>query len=322
MTSMTEQFDRYLAERRAFGADLAFAERVLRKFARFADDAGHDHITSDVFLAWKRSYGQASNATWATRLSMARGFAQWLSARDPRTEVPPLGLIHAPGPRRGAPYIYEPSQIAALLAAAGRLPSAYGLRARTWQTVYGLIAVTGLRLNEALHLEVRDVDLDQGLLHVRHSKNGGDRVLPLHADTSERLRSYVTERDRILVGLHDAVAMPETRFFLGEDGRPVSEHGVRYNFAVISRSIGLRGPQRFHRHGHGPRIHDLRHTFAVRTILGWFREGRDVDREMSKLSAYLGHASPEGSYWYIKAVPELMELAAARAERRWQEVVR
>jgi integrase len=253
---------------------------------------------------------------------MARGFAQWLSARDPRTEVPPLGLIPAPGPRRRPPHIYKPGQIAALLAAAGRLPSAYGLRARTWQTLYGLIAVTGMRLNEALQLEVRDVDLDRGLLHVRRSKNGGDRVLPLHADTSERLWSYTAERDRILVGLHDAVAMPETRVFLGEDKAPAAECGARYNFAAISRSIGLRGPQRFHRHGHGPRIHDLRHTFAVRTILGWFREGRDVDREMSKLSSYLGHASPEGSYWYIEAVPELMELAAARAERRWQEVAR
>lgn len=313
MTTLSESLERYLAERRAFGADLAFTERVLRKFVQFTDEAGRRHLSTDLFLAWKAAYGRASNGTWAARLIMVRGFGRWLASRDPLTEVPPAGLIPSPRAARKPPYIYAPEEITALVDAAGRLPSPYGLRARTWQTLYGLIAVTGLRVNEALGLERGDIDPGRGLLHVRRSKNGTEQVLPVHASTTVHLANYAAERNRLL-GRGGA----GTRFFLGEDGAPAGDCGARYNFAEVGRMTGLRDRQRYHRHGRGPRIHDLRHTFAVRTILGWFREGRDVDREMYRLSAYLGHTNPAGTYWYIEAVPELLDLAAARAEARWR----
>ncbi len=312
MISLSQRLDQYLALRRSFGFDLAFAERVLRKFTAFADARGDCHITTDLFLAWKAAYGSASNATWANRLGMVRGFSRWLAERDGLTHVPPAGLIPARRYARKAPYIYTRKEIGSLVAAAATLPSVYGLRSAVWQTVFGLVAVTGLRINEALNLDRKYVDLDHGFLQIEKSKNGTGRLIPIHESTTERLTSYAAVRDRIL-------GPTEGRFFLKEDGTPAGDCGARYNFAEISRVVGLRGPQLYHRHGTGPRIHDLRHTFAVRTILGWFREGHEIDREMYKLSAYLGHVQPEHTYWYIEAVPELMQLAADRAERRYRE---
>ncbi|ETW10760.1 phage integrase family protein [Roseivivax marinus] len=311
MISLSQRLDQYLALRRSFGFDLAFPERVLRKFTAFADDRGDRHITTDLFLTWKAAYGSASNATWANRLSMVRGFSRWLAEHDALTHVLPAELIPGRKHTRPAPYIYTREEIGSLVAAAAALPSVYGLRSAVWQTVFGLIAVTGLRINEALNIDRKHVDLDRGFLQVEKSKNGTGRLIPIHESTTERLTSYAAVRDRIL-------GPTDGRFFLKENGTPAGDCGARYNFAEISRVVGLRGPQLYQRHGTGPRIHDLRHTFAVRTILGWFREGREIDREMYKLSAYLGHVQPEYTYWYIEAVPELMQLAADRAERRYR----
>lgn len=160
-----------------------------------------------------------------------------------------------------------------------------------------------------MSLDQQDVDLDRAVLTLRNTKNGKDRQLPVKGDTVTQLAYYVRLRDRL-------VAEKAARFFIKEDGQPAGDCGARYNFAQVSRNIGLRSPQSFNRHGHGPRIHDLRHTFAVYTILDWFRDGRDIEAEMYKLSTYLGHSEPKHTFWYIEAVPELMQLAAARAERR------
>ncbi len=178
-----------------------------------------------------------------------------------------------------------------------------------WQTVFGLIAVTGMRVNEALSLNQHDFDLTNAVLIVRNTKNGKDRQLPIKQDTVAQLVTYARLRDRM-------VAPNSRRFFTKEDGFPAGDCGARYNFAQVSRNIGLRSPQVFNRHGHGPRIHDLRHSFAVHTILDWFRDGRDIEREMYKLSTYLGHSEPKHTFWYIEAVPELMQLAATRAEQQ------
>ena len=239
---------------------------------------------------------------------MVRRFAFWLAEHDDRTEVPSSQLVIGRY-RRRVPYIYAPSQIADLVAEAGRLPSPYGLRAALWQTLFGLIAVTGMRVNEALSLDQQDVDLDRAVLTLRNTKNGKDRQLPVNGDTAHRLARYAELRDRL-------VPRQSPRFFIKEDGEPAGDCGARYNFAQVSRNIGLRSSQAFNRHGHGPRIHDLRHTFAVHTILDWFRDGRDIEAEMYKLSTYLGHSEPKHTFWYIEAVPELMQLAAARAEQR------
>lgn len=306
MATLSEALHRYLCVRRAFGFDLRFEERVLSKFTAMADAQGATHITTALFLEWRASYGQADNDTWAKRLTMVRAFAAWLRGSDPDTEIPPAGLIVGK-PRRGKPYIFSDTEVATLVAEAARLPSPYGLRGWTCATLFGLIAVTGLRINEALSLDHRHLDLKHGLLVVERSKNRRSRTIPLSESTVEHLIAYQQERNRIL-------GTPEEAFFRIESGSRFADCRARYNFARVCQRIGLRAPQRYCRHGRGPRIHDLRHTFAVRTIMDWYRRGLDPDREMPKLSAYLGHVKPEHTYWYIEAVPELLQLAARRAE--------
>ncbi|MGH7934986.1 MAG: tyrosine-type recombinase/integrase [Candidatus Binataceae bacterium] len=241
------------------------------------------------------------------RLSMLRIFARWLQAFDARTEVPPPGLITGK-PRRTKPYIYSDDQVAEIVSEAGRLRSSYGLRGWTCSTLFGLIVVTGLRVNEALGLDEEEVDLKEAVLTIRRAKNRKSRFVPLSLSTAERMRAYRAERNRIL-------GRGRAAFFLRENGDRPTDCCARYNFAVVCQRIGLRKRQPFCKHGRGPRIHDLRHTFAVRTIMDWYRRGLDPDREMLKLSTYLGHTRPEHTYWYIEAIPELLQLACERAER-------
>jgi integrase/recombinase XerD len=307
MSTLTQRLDDYLAVRRSLGYDLSSSARVLRGFAAFADRHDTDHITVDLFLRWKAAFGKANNDTWSARLGMVRVFARWLQGHDPRTEVPPAGLI-AGKLRRGRPYIYSDNEIAAIVTRAGDLKSRYDLRGWTCSTVFGLIAVTGLRINEALRLDDDDIDFDAGVITVMRSKNGRARFVPIAASTVEQLRIYRAERIRLLGTAGSA-------FFRNDDGRRLRDGAARYNFAIVSQGIGLRAVQRFYKNGRGPRIHDLRHTFAVRTMIGWYRKGLDPDREMLKLSSYLGHTTPDDTYWYIEAVPELLRLAVERAER-------
>lgn len=307
MTTLTKRLEDYIAVRRSLGYDLSTAARVLHGFTAFADREGAEHITVDLFLRWKQAFGKANNNTWSRRLGMVRMFAAWLQGLDARTEVPPAGLI--PGKtRRGRPYIYTETEITSIVARAAKLPSCYGIRGWSCSTLFGLIAVTGLRINEALALDDDDVDLDEGVITVRRGKNGTARYVPLAPTTIARLGAYRTERTRLL-------GPTPGPFFLMDGGKRPTDCCARYNFAAVSQTLGLREPQRFCKHGRGPRIHDLRHTFAVRTIIGWYRKGLDPDREMIKLSTYLGHAKPEHTYWYIEAVPELLQLASSRAER-------
>lgn len=307
MTSLTLRLDEYLAIRRGFGFDLAFTARVLRRFAQFADSEHASHITIDLFLRWKAHFGSANNNTWTTRLGMVRGFASWLYGIDPLTEIPPSGLISGK-PRRSRPYIYSTEQIAQIIAAAALLPSDYGMRGWTYSTLFGLIAVSGLRINEAIKLDDGDVDLNEAVLTIRRGKNGKARLVPITPCTARQLSAYRTERNRIFGASHKA-------FFIAKTGLRPTDCAARYNFVQACQRIGLRNKEPFYKHGKGPRIHDLRHTFAVRTIMEWYRRGLDPDREMFNLSTYLGHAKPEHTYWYIEAVPELLQLACQRAER-------
>jgi integrase len=311
MTTLSQRLNDYLAVRRGLGFDLSFAERVLRRFTEFADRKGADHITVELFLRWKDAFGAADNNTWSARLSIVRVFARWLLAHDVRTEVPPPGLI-AGKPRRARPYIYSDAEIGRIVTFAAKLPSRYGLRGWTCSTLFGLIATSGLRVNEALGLDDEDVDLVEGVITVRRGKNRKARFVPIASSTRDRLGRYRVERLRLLGATKGA-------FFRIDDGRRPTDCCARYNFALVSQDIGLRETQRFCRHGRGPRIHDLRHTFAVRTIMGWYRKGLDPDREMMKLSTYLGHSGPDNTYWYIEAVPELLQLASKRAERSLAE---
>jgi integrase/recombinase XerD len=307
MTPLTVRLEQYLAVRRSIGYDLSFSERVLSRFTAFAHSEGANHITVDLFLRWKKHYGSANNNTWSARLSMVRVFANWLQGFDPRTEVPSPGLI-AGKLRRMRPHIYTDDQVVAIVAEAAQLRSSYGLRGWTCSILFGLIAVTGLRVSEALGLDDQDVDLNQAVLTVKRGKNCRSRLVPISACTAERLSAYRAERNRILgAGL--------AAFFLLESGERPTDCSARYNFALVCQRIGLRQRQAFNKHGRGPRIHDLRHTFVVRTIMDWYRRGLDPDREMLKLSTYLGHSKPELTYWYIEAIPKLLQLACERAER-------
>jgi integrase/recombinase XerD len=302
--SLRRELDRYLTVRRSLGYKLGTAERVLRRFVDFAETEGASHVTTALFLRWQDAFGAAGRQTWAARLGMVRLFAQWLHGLDPSHDVPPCGLVPSRY-RRMRPYVYSEAEIATIVAEAARLPSIYGMRGLTCSTLFGLIAVAGLRLGEALGLDTGDVDLEGSVLRIRRGKRGKERLLPLADSVVDRLRGYAGERDRLLG------RTPEP-FFVGCGGERLGDCSARYNFALVGQRIGLRDPQRYGRHGRGPRIHDLRHSFAARTIVAWYRTGKDPAREMIKLTTYLGHASPDHTYWYIEAVPELLELASAR----------
>ena len=302
--TLRHELDRYLTVRRSLGYKLGTAERILRRFIEFAEAEGATYVTTDLFLRWQEAFGEAGRQTWAARFSMVRLFAQWLHGRDPAHEVPPRGLVPS-RQRRKRPYIYSEAEIAAIVEEAVRLPSIYGMRGLTCSTLFGLIAATGLRISEALGLDTGDVDLGEGVVRIRCGKLGKERLLPLFGSVVERLRAYASERDRLL----DLTPEP---FFVGCGGDRFGDCSARYNFALICQRIGLRHPQQYGRHGRGPRIHDLRHSFAARTIIGWYRSGKDPAHEMIKLTTYLGHVSPDHTYWYIEAVPELLELASAR----------
>lgn len=304
MSNLRQELDRYLTIRRSLGFDLCTAERMLKRFIAFAETEGVKHVSADLFLRWQAAFGNANRNTWAARFVVVRRFAEWLHGLDPTHELIPRGLIPYRA-RRSRPYIYSNAEITRFIDTAAELPSTYGLRASTFSTLFGLIAVTGLRINEALGLDTHDFDADEGVLTIRCGKLKKARLVPLEVSVVERLTLYITERDRILGNAQQAL-------FVQETGERISDCSARYNFASVCQRIGLRAPERFGRHGHGPRIHDLRHSYAARTIISWYRDGKDVGREMVKLSTYLGHSNPDHTYWYLEAVPELLDLAAGR----------
>ncbi len=314
MNTLPQELDRYLTIRCSLGYDLRTSARVLRRFVAFAEKEDADHITTELFLRWQDAFGHAHRETWAARLGMVRLFAKWLHGIDSRNEVPPQALIPARY-RRSRPYIYSREEIRRIIHGAAELPSIYGLRGLTCATLFGLIAVTGMRVSEAISLDVRDVDLKSGVLTIRRGKLGKARLLPLSNSAKAHLAAYAKEGHRLQGGHPEA-------FFRSERGGRLTDCCARYNFAVVCKGIGLRPVQKFHRHGRGPRIHDLRHTFAVHTLLNWYRTGRDAAREMIKLTTYLGHTNPVHTYWYIEAVPELLELASRRASASLSREVR
>lgn len=305
MSGLRHAAKEYLSLRRGLGFKLAGADRPLGDFVDFAEAQGAEVITTELAYRWARQPENVHPVRWSVRLALVRGFATFHQAVDPRTEVPPTGLLPERY-RRKTPCIYRDGEVSRLLAAAAALPSRRGVRALTYTTLFGLLAVTGMRVGEAVELDRRDVDLEHGVLTVRHAKFDSTRLVPVHESTRRALEAYASKRDAVLPGLITGA------FFVSEQRRRVSGCSTCYNFAVVSRDVGLRDPTEYRRHGHGPRLHDLRHRFAAKTLLRWYRAGLDVDREMPKLSAYFGHGHVNDTYWYIEAVPELLELAAAR----------
>lgn len=311
MSTLSEAVQAYLALRRALGWKLRHMGRELPKFAAFLDDMQAPFVTTELALRWAQEDADASAVTHADRLSMVRRFAAWRSAADPRTQVPPIGLL----PRRyqrPTPYIYTQEEVERILAAAARLPSKRGLRGLTCATLFGLLAVSGMRIGEAVALDRDDVDLATGLLTIHHAKLNKPRCIPLAETTRGTLAEYARTSD-ILRPRRATGA-----FFRGEDGRRVTAFASERNFVIVSRAVGLRPQGDAAQWGRGPRLHDLRHTYAVKTLIRWYRCGADVEREIPKLATYLGHARPDDVYWYLQAVPELLQLAMAHSMRRQQ----
>ena len=303
MSELRDALEEYLALRRSLGTQLEKSGSQLLDFADFAQSQGAEYVTTDLALRWAKHNPNAQPATCARRLGMVRIFAKWCSAIDPRTEVPPEGILPHRF-RRKPPYIYSDEEIEKIIRAAQMLPSPKGLRAKTYSTIFSLLAVTGMRVSEVVALEREDVDLQEGILIIRKTKFGKSRFVPIHQTTKKALEDYAGKRDRVLPQL------TSSGFFISECGTRIGTGNVRYNFAKTSQNIGLRTPAKGH--GHGPRLHDMRHRFAVRTLIDWYRSGLNVEREISKLSTYLGHVHVNDTYWYLEAIPELLQLATDR----------
>jgi integrase len=289
----------YLSMRRALGYKLARDQKLLTQFLDYLDGIGTQQVTIKHALAWAQQPAGERLSWWACRLSVVRGFAAYLHTLDAIHEVPPKDLLPPP-PHRATPYLYSDQDIASLLRAAGSL--GVPLRAATYQTLLGLLAATGMRVGEAIRLDRHDIDLDQGIATVRDSKFGKSRELPLHSSTRQVLGAYLRRRDRLHLGSSSPA------LFISPAGTRLLYCNVNWTFLRLVDKSGLRPRSASCR----PRLHDLRHSFAVRTVLDWYRAGVDVQVHLPLLSTYLGHVNPAATYWYLSAAPELLALAAQR----------
>lgn len=301
MSALSDAAQDYLQLRRRLGHDLADAHRLLPRFVAYLDAIAAPTVTIEAALVWAQQpeVPPGSNV-WPNRMTVARGFARHMAGIDPRTEVPPLGLIPS-RQRWRPPYIYSEEDVGALMACAQSMR--WRLPAGTHSTVLGLLAATGMRVGEVLRLDRSDVNWSEGVLFVRESKFGKSRLVPVLESTLAALRGYACLRDELC-------EQPATPSFF------VSVRGTRLIYPVVQQvfsrlreetRVGAGSPSR-------PRVHDFRHSFAVRTLLMWYRAGENVEALLPLLSTYLGHRDPRATYWYLSAAPELLALAAGRLE--------
>ena len=308
MNTLRQAVQEYLTLRRSLGFKLRDAGKLLQAYVRFMEEQRAPYITTKLALAWAQQASAVQPAEWARRLSVVRIFARHRSATDPRTQIPPEGLLPY-RPKRARPYLYSPQEIRCFLRAALSLPARGGLRPWTYHCLFGLLSVTGMRIGEARNLELQDVDLRTGVLTIRSGKFGKSRLIPLHASTRRVLADYLARRAR------KWAALPVSSYvFLSNWGNQLDGGEIHRTFYALSRQIGLRGRS----DSHGPRLHDMRHRFAVMALLRWYRSGKDVERKLPYLSAYLGHVHVSDTYWYLSAWPELMREAMSRLERCWE----
>lgn len=303
MSALDEHVAGYLRLRRALGYKLERHGQILPTLVAHVEAGGAGTITSGLAIEWAMSTSAAPR-TWAARLACARGFAAYLRTIDPATEIPPQGVFSIRY-RRPTPYLWSQADIRRLLAAAGALEPS--LRAASLKALFGLLAVTGMRVGEAVAIGRDDVDLDAGVITVadRIAKHQRARLLPLHHTTVDALREYARTRDRLCP--RPAAAT----FFVAADGGALTRHMVAGVMKKITIGLGLRTDQI------RPRSHDLRHSFAVGALIDCQRAGEPVDERIAVLSTYLGHVAPSDTYWYLTATPQLMELAAQRLHDRF-----
>jgi integrase len=302
MLSLAED---YLVERRAEGFEIGIGGEQIKAFGRFVDETGDTGpLTTRLTLDWVQGRARrATPLTWARRLEVLRPFARYLARLDPHTEFP-WTAIFGRSHRRLAPHIYTEGEIVELLAAARRLEPRGALRPATYETIFGLIAATGLRLSEALHLQCGDLDLDQGLLTVRNTKFRKSRHVPLHSTVVAALARYMAARARHGAGGKDAPV------FMSSSGEPLPTRTIHSVFQKLRVELGWAARGAYAE----VRIHDLRHTFICRRVQLWQELGADIDNAMAALSTYVGHAKVSDTYWYLTGVPDLMAVAGGRFE--------
>lgn len=307
MRSLREGAEDYLALRRGLGFKLKRPVRFVRNFVESLEKRGETRITTQLALEWATQPQHLQPSEWAARLSGVRAFARYWSSIDVATEIPPEGLLpfRAPRPR---PYLYSELEVQRILEEARSMPAQFSLQPLTYHCLFGLLAVTGLRISEALNLECRDVNWAEGVLTIRTSKFGKSRLVPLHSTTKDVLSDYALQR------IQRFPDRPTSAFFPSRTGAHLDPGQVRRTFYRISRQLGIRGASA----SHGPRLHDFRHRFAVETLLRWYRSGEDVRRRLPILSTYIGHSHVTDTYWYLSNTPELMAAAGDCLEKRWE----
>lgn len=300
MTGLEEQLADYLMMRRALGYKLTHQARLLDSFVGYLDDHGASWVSVELAVAWATQPVGVDPVWWAQRLGAVRTFATYLRNFDARNEVPPKDLL-AHRAHRVAAHVYSHDEIDALMAAARCIHSPF--KAATFETLIGLLAATGMRVGEAISLDSADVDLDGAVVIVTNTKFGKSRAVPLHTSTVTALDTYARQR---------RVRWPSPHadsFFVSTVGTRLIHTDINAVFRKLIAATGIRRPGE-----RRPRPHDLRHTFAIRVLLGWYRDGEDVQARLRSLSTYLGHTKPTSTYWYLSAVPELMAVAAERLE--------
>lgn len=308
MSALADAAGEYLRLRNSLGHELAEYHRQLPRFVAFLDAEGLPTVTVAAALAWAQGPDVDPTTSIAPRrMTIARSFARYLAGMDDRTEVPPSGLIA--GRRRWRPpFIYRPDDITTLMAQARFLTP---MPAATHGTLIGLLAATGMRVGEAIRLDRGDVDWAQAVLTIRESKFGKTRMVPVLESTLTALERYARTRDRLCPHTTSA------SFFVSTTGTRLIYRIAQQNFRRLCDHAGIGAGAK-----HPPRIHDLRHTFAVRTLLRWYQTGEDVEARLPTLSTYLGHRDPRSTYWYLSAAPELLALAADRLELSRQVITR
>jgi integrase len=288
---------------------MRLAGALLLRFVLFARKKRASFITTELALQWATQPANCQPAQWTNRLGMVRRFAQYVSSVDRRTEIPAPELLPYRYHRK-APYLYSDLEVHDLIEASRQPPVPNDLRALSNATLLGLLAVTGMRVGEAIALDRKDVGLEQGILTLRQAKFNKSRLVPIHLSTQKKLLEYQRLRDL-------SCPRPQSlSFFLSERGTRLTDCTVRRWFVIVSHQIGLRRPT----DRRGPRIHDLRHRFAYKTILRWYRRGMNVESHLPELTTYMGHGHVADTYWYISATPELLKLATERLARRKGEV--
>jgi len=301
MTGLSEHLDNYLQVRRAVGFKLDRPELLLIEFIDYLETRRLGIVTVDAAIGWAGLPPNGLSNWHSYRLSVVRGFARYLHVIDPAHQVPPTRVFPT-SDQRAIPFLYSDQDITALMAAARTIRSP--LRAASMETIVGLLAVTGLRIGEALRLNRTDIDLDGGVLSIIGSKFGKDRQVPIHPDTIAAVKSYLTTRDRL------SPQPANTAVFVSAVGTRMLYCNFHNAWLAMVERAGLQVRSGRCR----PRPHDLRHTFAVRTLLGWYRNGDDVAANMPSLSTFLGHVHPANTYWYLTASPELLGLVVERLE--------